>query len=563
MNATNLRKLIMLVSYELFFYLICYSKKSAMLKRNLVLLSVLSGILLAPAWYSWGSGLFLLIALVPLLFVENEINKHPDKLKKRLNFWLPFLCFLLFNLLTTWWIKNASFAGLIVAVILNSTLMSTVFYLFSLTRRKLGDGFGYFSLVFYWIAYEYFYLNAEISWTWLNLGNGFAHDIRLIQWYEFTGSTGGTLWALLINIFLFKVLNGWLNFKSLEKIKTELAILLTFLMIPIGYSLVRFYTYVEKSNPYRIAVLQPNIDPYEKFNDIPPEEQMSILLDLAAGVTDTLTDYIVVPETFINNRLWLDEMELNPSIKSVRGFLKNYPKSKMIIGATTYRLYKNPGEISKSAKPFGEYFYDSFNTALQIDSTKNIQYYHKSQLVVGVEKMPYTKYLKFLEKIMINLGGTFRSHGIQKERTCLYSPQDSLSIAVPICYESIFGEYVSDYLVPGHAGFIFVITNDGWWGDTPGYVQHNSFSSIRAIENRRSIARSANTGISSFINQRGEILQKIGWWQRSAIKATLNANDKITFYTKCGDYIGRVSVFFGIFFLLYTFVKILLTRKRR
>ena len=159
---------------------------------------------------------------------------------------------------------------------------------------------------------------------------------------------------------------------------------------------------------------------------------------------------------------------------------------------------------------------------------------------------------------MINLGGTFRSHGTQKERTCLYSPQDSLAIATPICYESIFGEFVSDYLVPGHDGFIFVITNDGWWGNTPGYVQHNSFSSIRAIENRRSIARSANTGISSFISQRGEILQKIGWWQRSSIKATLNANDKISFYTKYGDYIGRLAGFLGFFIVIYTLVKILI-----
>jgi apolipoprotein N-acyltransferase len=534
-----------------------------MSKKYLVLLSILSGILLAPAWYSLGTGLFLLVALVPLLFVENELNKHPDKFKRRLNFWLPFLSFAIFNVLTTWWIKNASFAGLIVAVVLNSTLMSTAFFLFSLTRRKLGDGFGYFSLIFYWIAFEYFYLNAEISWTWLNFGNGFAHDIRLIQWYEFTGSTGGTLWALIINIFLFKVLNGWIRFKSPEKIKTELIVLLIFLFVPIAYSLIRFYTYKEKISPYNITVLQPNIDPYEKFNDIPPDQQMDILLNLAAESTDSATDYIVAPETFINNNLWLDAMEQNSSIIRIREFLKAYPKAKMIVGATTYKFYTNPKEISETAKPFRNSFYDSFNSALQIDSTKNIQLYHKSQLVVGVEKMPYTKYLKFLQNIMINLGGTFRSHGTQKERTCLYSPQDSLAIAVPICYESIFGEYVTNYLVPGKAGFIFVITNDGWWGNTPGYVQHNSFSRIRAIENRRSIARSANTGISSFINQRGEILQEIGWWQPGAIKATLNANDKITFYTQSGDYIGRVSAFFGLFFLLYTFVKILLTLKRQ
>jgi apolipoprotein N-acyltransferase len=514
-----------------------------MSKRNLLLLSVLTGVLLSPAWYSTGAGPLLLIAMLPLLIAENEIQKNPARYRLKQSFSIAFLGFAVFNLLTTWWIKNASFAGLIVAILLNSLLMSTVFYLFSLTRRRLGDIIGYSSLIFYWIAYEYMYLNAEISWTWMNLGNGFAHNIQLIQWYEVTGVLGGTFWILLTNILAFRIYDAYRNGR---KFRNESLAFIAAVIIPIAISLTRFYTYREKTDPYNVVVLQPNIDPYQKFNDIPADEQMKILLELASGPTDSTTDYIVAPETFINNNLWLDDMEYNPSIRSVRSFIAQFPKAKMIVGATTYKFYPTAEEKSETSRPFRGGFYDSFNSSLQIDSSRQIQYYHKSQLVVGVEKMPYTRYLKFLEKIMLNLGGTFRSHGIQKERTCLYSPQDSLCIATPICYESIFGEYVSDYLVPGKESLIFVITNDGWWGDTPGYVQHNSFSSIRAIENRRSIARSANTGISSFINQKGEVLQKIGWWQRSAIKATLNANDTMTFYTLHGDFLGRISVWLGI-----------------
>jgi apolipoprotein N-acyltransferase len=108
---------------------------------------------------------------------------------------------------------------------------------------------------------------------------------------------------------------------------------------------------------------------------------------------------------------------------------------------------------------------------------------------------------------------------------------------------------------------LFVITNDGWWGDTPGYHQHNAFSCVRAIETRRSIARSANTGISCFINQRGEILQKLGWWKRDAIKGTINANDKITFYVKHGDYIARIARFFALIVILSAIVKIVIKGK--
>jgi len=120
--------------------------------------------------------------------------------------------------------------------------------------------------------------------------------------------------------------------------------------------------------------------------------------------------------------------------------------------------------------------------------------------------MPYAKYLKFIQKLTLRLGGTFRSHAIQEKRSVLCAANDSICIAPVICYESIFGEFVTDYIKLG-AQYIFIITNDGWWGNTPGYRQHNSFAALRAIENRRSIARSANTGISSFVNQRGEISQ--------------------------------------------------------
>ena len=127
-------------------------------------------------------------------------------------------------------------------------------------------------------------------------------------------------------------------------------------------------------------------------------------------------------------------------------------------------------------------------------------------------------------------------------------------MAPVICYESIFGEYVTGYVQKG-AELIFIITNDGWWKNTPGYKQHMSFARLRAIETRRSIARSANTGISCFINQRGDVSQPTGWWVDAAIKGTINANDEITFYVKYGDYIARISLFVSALLLLNLVVR--------
>ena len=185
------------------------------------------------------------------------------------------------------------------------------------------------------------------------------------------------------------------------------------------------------------------------------------------------------------------------------------------------------------------------------------QVYIKSKLVIGVETMPYPEYLGFLRKLTIRLGGTFRSNGVQEFRENLYSLDDSTGVAPVICYESIFGEFVSDY-IKEDAGFIFVITNDGWWGDTPGYRQHLSYSRLRAIENRRSVARSANTGISCLINQKGQVLQHTNYWEPDALRGELNVNDKLTFYTRHGDFIPRTAYFFSLLLLLYTLTRIIM-----
>jgi apolipoprotein N-acyltransferase len=257
------------------------------------LLSVLSGILFVPAWYTWGTGFILFIAFIPMLLVEQDLVKAGKN--SREFFLMPFLSFFIWNLAATWWIKNASIAGAVVAILVNTTFMSIPFWLFSYTHRKLGNSFGYFSLLFYWIAFEYFYLNAEISWTWLNLGNGFANNIRFIQWYEYTGVLGGTFWVLTVNLLLFRALSKFKETGKLQAAKTELGLFAFFLIIPIVLSLFIFRNYTEKKNPYEIVVIQPNIDPYMKFNDIPPDEQMDIFIRLADSLTGPSTDYIVVP----------------------------------------------------------------------------------------------------------------------------------------------------------------------------------------------------------------------------------------------------------------------------
>lgn len=531
-------------------------------KKQEYLLAILSGLILALPWYKHFSGVLLFIGFIPLLWVENHIASTYKKPKGRV-FLLALVTALTWNITATWWIYNASFAGLLSAVIVSSLFMTIAFFLFHLAKKKLGNTIGYVSFVIFWIAFEFSYLHGQISWPWLTLGYGFLYNIKLIQWYEFTGALGGTLWVLIMNLLLFFFLNKSIRSTFTQQKKKILSIAIpSILFLPILISVIQYYSYKEKENPYDIIVVQPNMDPYLKFNHISPIEHAMTQIEEADKLADEHVDFIVTPETSLLGDFWIGHFNEVRDIRLIRQLLKKYPQCSYVAGIVCRKRYK-PGEaFPETARPMGRHgdHYDYYNSAILVDTTSNIQLYHKSQLVTGIEKMPYKRQLRFLEKAMVNLGGTFRSNAIQEERDVFQPLNDSVKVGPVICWESVFGEYVTDYVKKG-ANLLFIITNDGWWGNTPGHKHHNALGSIRAIETRRSVARSANTGISSFINQRGDILQELTWWKQGALRERINANNKITFYVKYGDYIGRTAFWLGIFTILLIFVAFLKPNK--
>ncbi|MDP4209031.1 MAG: apolipoprotein N-acyltransferase [Bacteroidota bacterium] len=502
--------------------------------------TISSGILLSLPWLETFPGTILLIAFVPLLFTEDFYASYKDKKTNGELFLYISLTFFIWNTASTWWIANASIAGAATAILLNTLLFSTVFWLYHITKRTAGNLIGSLSLVAYWTAFEYGYLNAEISWPWLNLGNGFAHDIRLIQWYEYTGTLGGTIWVLTVNLFIFDLVKKLLKPVRPSAMIRNIAETLLLIAIPITFSLVRFSSYEEKAAPCTVTVIQPNIDPYQVTSI---NEQCRTLIGLIDSSENKNVQYYLAPEAALDGPIWENSLQNNGWLKQIRKNMTRFPHAYMITGATTFKLYKTDERIPATARRSSttDNFFSSFNSALQLDTSKNIKVYHKSKLVVGVEKMPYAETLKFLKPVVEKLGGSFASHGTQNYRSVFSTAGNNARIAPLICYESVYGEFVTGYIRNG-ANLIFILTNDGWWGNTPGYRQHLSFASLRAIETRRSIARSANTGISAFINQRGELVKTLGWGIRGSISATLNTNSKITFYTEHGDFLGKIAV---------------------
>lgn len=513
--------------------------------------SLIGGLTLALAWPISGLGwsTLLFVCFIPFLYLEKNIaeDKHDSKNFRLFNY--TFLLLFVWNILTTWWIYYASFGGAAMAVITNSFFMALVLLLFHITRKKAGDFIGYFSLILYWLAFEYIHLNWDLTWPWLTLGNGFANSHWYIQWYEYTGALGGSLWILSINLLLFTILTK-------GRTVIRIAGILALILLPILLSILLKVNYkMPNEGNINVVVVQPNIDPYnEKFSGLTPQVQLQKMLALAEKKTDSNTDYLVGPETSLVNEMIETELEESPAIADIRAFLKKYPRLAFVTGASTIKEYRHGEKISETARKWKgaeiEYIYDSYNTAMQIDASTNIQLYHKSKLVPGVEKMPFPALMKPLEKLAINLGGTAGSLGMQEERSVFKSINKKVVAGTIICYESVYGEFVGEYVSKG-ANILFIITNDGWWEDTPGYKQHLAYATLRAIETRRSIVRSANTGISCFISPLGEISEPTKWWTSTSIKQTVVLNSILTFYTLHGDYLGKVSLLSSLGLLVY------------
>ena len=518
------------------------------LLKNNWFLAIITGLALWLAWPPFTSAFFLLfVALVPLFYITHKVQLSDEKRKASKIFRIVFISFMIWNIPTTYWIWNASGIGAVVAVLLNSLLMSLPFVAFIKTLKWNRKWLSYIAFIAYWIAYEYFHLNWDLSWPWLNLGNGFSEWPAIIQWYEYTGTFGGTLWILIVNILGYEALNSYKENKALFR-KTA-TLFAAALLIPIGCSLTRYFTYKEEISPVNIVVVQPNIDPYsEKFSSS-NAEQMSKMLDLSDSLGKPNTEFFIWPETALPDNIWEDNLTNSTEVKNIQLFLSNYKNGNLITGATTGRQYTT--ESTTSARHFqgGECCYDLFNTGLQVENSGKIQIYHKSKLVPGVEKMPFPALFNFLEPLALKLGGTTGSLGSQKERTVFYS-QNGVGVAPVICYESIYGEFVAEYIRNG-AQMIVIMTNDGWWGNTPGYHQHASYARLRAIETRRAIARSANTGISSFINQRGDIMEQSNWGKATALSADINLNSNLTFYSKHADYIAYLGCAAALLFLFF------------
>ncbi|MEY8759933.1 apolipoprotein N-acyltransferase [Chryseobacterium tongliaoense] len=532
-----------------------------------VLLTLISAMLLSISWPTYGIPFFIFFALVPLLMMEHGISKFSDyKRKSWMVFGLSYLCFVIWNIVTTGWLygsKNPdgshSLMAVVFPVLVNSFLYSLVFQFYHWYKNAQGTYWGLAFLVAIWMSFEKFHMSWELTWPWLNLGNVFSEYPKLVQWYDTLGATGGSFWILLINVFIFYTLRTWEAGRKRKDLIRNVSILVLVIFLPMIISLVRYNNFDEKPiGQVNILLLQPDLDPYaEKYS----KDSLTIendLLNLAEKNSKGRIDYYIAPETAIPGRGSISETAFEKSIllNNIKGFLSKHPGSVFSTGISSHRFYTKTENLPKEAYQINPGLWvESYNSAVQIVPNQKVEVYHKGKLVPGVEIFPYMNVLKpILGDAMLNLGGTVASLGTDKDRVAFSNPYNKGKIAPIICYESIYGEFVTDYVKKG-ANFLAIMTNDSWWGVTEGHKQLLSYAKLRAIETRREIARAANSGISAHIDAKGDVVADTFYGDQTALFAKINLYDQQTFYTRTGDLLTRISIFALGFLLFYFLIK--------
>ena len=538
-----------------------------------IILAAISALLFSVSWPTYGVPFFIFFAFVPLLLMEQEISKF-SKIKRKgwAVFGLSYFTFFIWNLVTTGWLyyaKNPDGSNSLLAVAIplfaNSLLMSSTFQLYYWYKKVRGTYFGLVFFVAIWLSFERFHLSWEFTWPWLNLGNVFSEYPKVIQWYDTIGATGGSFWILLINVFTFYTIRIWEAGRIRKDLIKNVAIISALIFIPIFISIYKYNSFQEKPvGNVNVVLLQPELDPYNEKYSKDSLQILDELLTLAEQNSKGKIDFFIAPETAFPGRGSLSEKGFNKSISIniAKEFLTKHPQSILLTGASTHKFLFNESETENYSVKIQEGLWvNSYNSALQIIPNQNVEVYHKGKLVPGVEIFPYIRFLKpFLGDAMLDFGGATSSLGIDKERKVFVNQFNKAKVAPIICYESIYGEFVTDYVKNG-ANLLAIMTNDSWWGNSEGHKQLLSYARLRAIETRREIVRAANSGISAHINAKGDIVEDTFYGDQTALAITANLLEEKSIYTKTGDLISRIAIFVLGFLLIYHFGEKIASKK--
>jgi apolipoprotein N-acyltransferase len=531
-----------------------------------------SGLLLGLAYPPNPVGLFGSIGLVPLLYALERARAY------RQAFAWSYMSLLLFSALSTWWVGSwqAKADPFLMISCIALIFIHPLFFVFPLliyraVRMRSSRLYALAFLPFLWCGGEYLHALTDASYPWLTLGNTQTYNLYYVQFIEFTGVWGLSLFLMLQNCALTAMLFAleWEDRFRRRVVRAAIAVLAVTLIPPFIYGfyvLDRAHQHIP-ARTITVTAVQPNVNPWDKWKTMDTTDQIAINADLsrealARGRTDMfLWTENAIPYPVKKPGFERAASELYATIDQL-----GVP---VLTGFPDYVVYADPSTAPASSRRDVEYGpggkldtfrWDYFNSAgLFVPGRGLTGAYHKMQLVPFGERIPFVDQVPYLMSMLswdVGISTWAKGTGIT---TFSVPYRDTITRAASvICFESVYPNIVRKFVDSG-ANFLTVITNDGWYLRTPGPLQHEKFAQLRAIENRRSVARAANTGISCFIDPYGSIIAETKEDEKTTLTASIELRDDLTLYARWGDWLPQLSLGIAVVLAGYAFGR---TRRR-
>jgi len=433
------------------------------------------------------------------------------------SFMLGFIWGFTSNLISLYWIAIPTLPGMIAAIII-ATLYNALFALGFTFLQRRSYLIALAGAPILWTGMEFLRGYGQLGFAWMDLGYSQGIFRVIIQIADLVGHRGISFLIVAVNALIVAVI-----ITKKRRVVYIAAIIVIFALI-FGYGFWRL-SQPPPSEKIKVALLQGNISAETKWDRDFRQKNIDYYAEMAEGIDEPI-DLIVLPETatafyhrdypmVVDKLRRLSEQVSAPVLS---GTLDYNPRDRK-------RLYYNASGL----------FTDEGCLAC----------YHKINLVAGSEHIPFQDQFPILRKI--DLGG---SHFAMGDSIVVFEI-DGMKFSAPICYEILFGCTVRRYAAEG-AEFLTNITNDGWFGETPGPYQHANFTRFRAVENRFGIGRAAQTGISLICDETGRITHQLDLNTKGVLVGEIPVRNRTTLFTKLGDWIGYGTFFASPLILLLT-----------
>lgn len=427
------------------------------------------------------------------------------------------------NLFQLYWVGVVTPPGMVAAIFILSLYPAVIFYIFKkvYNRRQI---WGILSLPVLWVGMEFFRSLTEVAFPWTDLAYSQGYYLTFIQIVSVIGSYGLSLIVFVLNILVWQVFS---RAGSLEKKASCTIAFLGIIISVYAYGWVVLPPYPVDGD-IRVSLLQGNVDLETKWQSETRDRNFELYDSLASLAADTSADLIIWPET------------------AAPAYPRHEPRYRAMLEAIA-RKSKAPNLIGALDVVYSGEKRKSYNAAFQFSPDGRIDgVYHKIKLVPFSERSPYQEQVPFLTRDFLQKYVTaIETHEVQwwsnfyAGDSILLFEVDSSRYSILICFEAAFPDYVRQGVLKG-AAFIVNITNDTWFGRSPGPFQHMRIAVMRAVENRIWMARCANSGISAVIDPYGRERVKVGLYKQDILTYDIYPISKHSVFTRIGPVVGKV-----------------------